>query len=324
MAKATSIAHPNIALIKYWGNRDDTLRLPSNGSISMTLADLETRTRVEWHPEGVDSLTINGGEVTGDGLKRASEFLDLVRQMAGFNLRAEVTSENNFPTGAGIASSSSAFAALAMAATCAAGLELTEAELSRLARRGSGSACRSIPGGFVEWTAGTSDLDSFAFTLASPDYWSLVDCIAIINDAHKDIGSTLGHALASTSPLQSSRLADSSRRLSLCREAILTRDFEALAEIAELDSTLMHAVMMTSTPPLFYWGESTLPIVKLIRESRSHGLPAFTTIDAGPNVHVICNQGALPEVLDLLRQIPHILEVKTCGVGGPTHSIEAN
>ncbi len=165
---AIASAHPNIALIKYWGNRDNALRLPANGSISMNLAGLETCTRVTWKVQSEtddDSLTINDSTVTGPGLQRVSAFLDLVRQMAGIEWRADVSSQNNFPAGAGIASSASAFAALALAATKAAGLELSEQELSRLARRGSGSACRSIPGGFVEWQAGTGDQDSFAFSI---------------------------------------------------------------------------------------------------------------------------------------------------------------
>ena len=148
---ATALAHPNIAFIKYWGNRDESLRLPANGSISMNLDGLETRIRVEFrctsNESPVDSLIINRQPVKGAGLQRVSAFLDLVRQMAGINMRAEVTSESNFPIGAGIASSAAAFAALALAATKAAGLDLSEAELSRLARRGSGSACRSVPGG---------------------------------------------------------------------------------------------------------------------------------------------------------------------------------
>ena len=158
---ATAIAFSNIALIKYWGNRDDTLRLPSNGSISMNLDGLETRTCVSFDPLlPADDLTINGMHSSRIALERVSQVLDVVRRKAGINLFAQVESESNFPAGAGIASSASAFAALALAATKAAGLDLAEAELSRLARRGSGSACRSVPGGFVEWAAGTSDADS--------------------------------------------------------------------------------------------------------------------------------------------------------------------
>ncbi len=142
------------------------------------------------------SLNLNSQPVSGAGLQRVSAFLDLVRQMAGIHLRAEVISKNNFPHGAGIASSAAAFAALALAATRAAGLDLDEASLSRLARRGSGSACRSIPAGFVEWQMGTGDVDSYAVSIAPPSHWDLVDCIAVLSDEQKSTGSTEGHALA--------------------------------------------------------------------------------------------------------------------------------
>ncbi|MDP2977060.1 MAG: diphosphomevalonate decarboxylase, partial [Anaerolineales bacterium] len=260
---------------------------------------------------------INNKPITGAGLSRVVTFLDEVRRMAGIKSRAEVVSENNFPSGAGIASSASAFAALALAASQAAGLDLSEAELSRLARRGSGSACRSIPGGFVEWQAGTDDADSFAFSIAPPEHWPLADCVAVISCAHKATGSTEGHTLAATNPLQAARVADAPRRLDLCRRAILSRDFEAFAEIAELDSNLMHAVMMTSNPPLFYWQPATLTIMQAVREWRASGLPVCYTIDAGPNVHVITEAAEAERVADLLGSMPGVQKVLAAQVGGP-------
>ncbi len=234
MTTATAQANPNIAFIKYWGNRDNALRLPSNGSISMNLDGLYTRTTVSFQPSlPFDELIINGHEVAGKGLSRVSYILDLVREMAGIKMNAEVMSENNFPAGAGIASSAAAFAALALASSRAVGLTLSEARLSRLARRGSGSACRSIPGGFVEWQMGTGDKDCVAVSIAPPEHWSLVDCVAIVSSQHKKTGSTEGHALAWTSPLQYARVADAPRRLDICRSAILNRDFEALANMIE-------------------------------------------------------------------------------------------
>jgi len=327
---ATTVACANIALIKYWGNRDDALRLPANGSISMNLEGLFTRTRVTWDELRVtgdelrskDSLTINGQAISGPGSQRVSAFLDIVRRMAGISLLADVASENNFPAGAGIASSASAFAALALAASVAAGLDLGPAALSRLARRGSGSACRSIPGGFVEWQAGAGDEDSFAFSIAPPGHWDLADCIAVVSAEHKATGSTQGHALAATSPLQAARVADAPRRLDLCRRALLERDFEALAGIVELDSNLMHAVMMTSTPPLFYWQESTLTVMRLVREWRRGGLPVCYSIDAGPNVHVLTEGAEAGHVADLLAAVPGVQEVLVARVGGPARLLE--
>ena len=314
---ATAQAHPNIAFIKYWGNRDNALRLPMNGSISMNLDGLVSRTSVSFQPSlALDEFVLNGREMTGHALERVSATLDLVRAKAGLKMRAEVVSENNFPTGAGIASSASAFAALTLAASKAAGLDLPEAELSRLARRGSGSACRSIPGGFVEWHPGTGDEDSFAFSIAAPDHWPLVDCVAVVSAGHKSTGSTEGHALAETSPLQEARVADAPRRLEICRQAILHRDFASLAEIIEHDSDLMHAVMMTSRPALFYWEPATIAVMDMVRTWRKEGLPVAYTIDAGPNVHVICPLEKAGEVREKLSALQGVNRVLTAGAGG--------
>ncbi len=315
---ATALAHPNIAFIKYWGNRDDALRLPASGSISMNLDGLQTRTTVTFVPDlTTDTLTLDGLPAAGPALERVSAFLDLVRRMAGLERRAAVVSENNFPMGTGIASSASAFAALALAATRAAGLALSESELSRLARRGSGSACRSVPGGFVEWLPGTGDADSYAVSIAPPAHWDLADCIAVISREHKATGSARGSALAATSPLQAARLADAPRRLDLCRAALRGRDFEALAAVAELDSDMMHAVMMTSSPALFYWQPATLAVMQAVREARAGGLPVFYTVDAGPNVHVICEAARAEQTAEWLTRLPGVQAVMRARVGGP-------
>jgi diphosphomevalonate decarboxylase len=319
---ATSVAHPNIAFIKYWGNRDQALRLPSNGSISMNLDGLFSRTTVSFSDSlKTDSLHISNRPVTGPGLERVSLFLDLVRGLAGMNQRAEVVSENNFPSGAGIASSAAAFAALALAASRAAGLKLNEPQLSRLARRGSGSACRSTPSGFVEWQVGETEQDSYAFSIAPSDHWDLVDCVAIVSAGHKKTGSTEGHALAPTSPLQAARLADAPRRLELCRHAILERDFEAFAAIVELDSDMMHAVMMTSTPGLFYWQPASITVMEAVREWRARGIPVCYTVDAGPNIHVICPREQAEDVERRVRELPGVQDVLVAGCGGPAHIV---
>ena len=321
---ATALASPNIALIKYWGNRDQELRLPENGSLSMNLDGLFARTQVTFDSalncdevSECDQLLLNEQAETGPALGRVSRFLDQVRALAGIDLPAQVVSENNFPMGAGIASSAAAFAALALAATSAAGLTLNERELSRLARLGSGSACRSVPAGFVEWQVGAGDQDSLAFSIAGPDHWDLVDCVAVIATGHKPVGSTEGHGLAGSSPLQAARLADTARRLSVCRRAILTRDFATLAEIIEQDSNLMHAVMMTSQPPLFYWQPASLLIMNEVRAWRQAGLPAAYTLDAGPNVHVICEAPVAEQVRQKLLDLPGVQQVFSARPGGP-------
>ncbi len=317
---ATSIANPNIAFIKYWGNCNTDSRIPANGSISMNLAGLTTRTTVTFDPFlPTDRLTLNGQPNSGAALKRVNEFLDIVRRMAVTHTFAHISSENNFPMGAGIASSASAFAALALAASQAAGLGLNERQLSQLARNGSGSACRSVPAGFVEWRVDGCDLDSAAESIAPPEHWDLVDCIAIISQGHKPTGSTEGHALANTSLLQTPRVADAPRRLDFCRRAILGRDFDALAEVMELDSNLMHAVMMTSQPPIFYWQPSTIAVMQAVSSWRKHGLPVCYTIDAGPNVHVLCQQAISEQVASHLQEIPGVQQVRLAHPGGPAH-----
>jgi diphosphomevalonate decarboxylase len=320
---AIAMSCANIAFVKYWGNRDARLRLPLNGSISMNLAGLNTRTRVTFRPEQErDILNLNTRPVAGKALERVSALLDLVRDMAGFRLNAEVVSENNFPTGAGIASSASAFAALALAASRAAGLALSEAELSRLARRGSGSAARSIPAGYVEWQAGETDRDSYAFSIAPPEHWALVDLVAVVQAGEKPVGSSEGHALAGASPLQLARVQDAPQRLSRCRRAILERDFTSLAGLVELESNLMHAVMMTSSPPLFYWEPVSLELMKMIPHWRLAGLPVCYTLDAGPNVHVICLAEAEQAIRRQLEQVKGINRILRATPGGPARLIE--
>lgn len=314
----TARAFANIAFIKYWGNRDQRLRTPSNGSISMNLDGLYARTQVTFDESLCcdDLLNLNGRIESEGALRRVSSFLDHVRRMAGISTFTRVVSENNFPIGTGIASSAAAFAALALAASKAAGLDLGEPQLSRLARLGSGSACRSVPGGFVEWREG-GDADSYAFSIAPAAHWQLVDCVAVLRTGHKPVGSTEGHALAGTSPLQNARVVDTPRRLERCRSAILQRDFSALADIIEQDSNMMHAVMMTSNPPLFYWEPGSLELMQAVKTWRKGGIAAAYTLDAGPNVHIICEAGALPAVRARLAEMPFIRQVLEASPGGP-------
>ncbi len=325
MKTNSALAHPNIAFIKYWGNRDQALRLPANGSISMNLGALETRTSVTLtEAASADRLVINDDEQSGASLARVSAFLDIIRQLSGQMAFAEVCSKNNFPSSAGVASSAAAFAALALAASRAYGLALSEKDLSRLARRGSGSACRSIPTGFTEWQPGTCDEDSYAQSFAAPDHWELWDCVAIVEAAPKPTGSTEGHALAPTSPLQAARVADTPRRLQLCREALLARDFEKLADVIEQDSNIMHAVMQTSTPPLMYWSPASLLLMNEVAALRRRGVAAAYTLDAGPNVHVICTAENHENIKRRLEGLPGVSWVLPSPVGGCARLLDAN
>ena len=321
---ATAQAHPNIAFIKYWGNRDDRLRLPVNGSVSMNLGALRTTTTVTFDDSlRQDSLAINGAAEPKAAVGRVSSVLDEVRRIARIGARARVESSANFPAGVGVASSAAAFAALALAASTAAGLSLSEGEISRLARLGSGSACRSVPGGFCEWRMGTGDADSIAVSIADADRWDLVDLIAILSTTHKKVGSAAGHPGAVTSPYQAARIAGAPERIEGCREAIRTRDFARLAAISEEDSTLMHCVMMTQRPPLFYWEPASLAIMKAVPEWRLEGLRVFFTLDAGPTVHVLCLGEDANEAERRLRAVPGVADLLRSGAGGPARIVDA-
>ncbi len=321
--QATALAHPNIAFIKFWGLADDARRIPANDSLSMNLGDLVTRTTVTFDPQyKQDTLILNGNALPDAGLQRVGRFLDRIRVMAGQSEFAHVESENNFPIGAGLASSASGFAALTLAGTAALGLKLSERELSSLARFGSGSACRSIPGGFVEWRTDPLTGDSSAQSIASADHWDLVDCIAILSKAHKPVGSESGMRLAGTSPLQEARIHDAEHRFNLCRRAILEWDFDTLAKVTELDSNMMHAVMMTSDPPLFYWHPQSLGIMKAVKRWQEEGLSVTYTLDAGPNVHVICPRDAAEIILPRLRVLSGVKDVLRSTPGGPARLVD--
>jgi diphosphomevalonate decarboxylase len=315
--KATARAQANIAFIKYWGNRDETLRLPENSSLSMNLDGLYSETTVIWDDsQDANTLTLNGKPEVGQALARVVKHLDHLREhVSGLPRYATVISTNNFPMGAGIASSASSFAALTVAAVGAAGIVLPEKDLSTLARLGSGSASRSIPTGFVEWHGGTDHQSSYAESIASPDYWDLVDIIVVVSDSHKKVGSTEGHQSAHTSDLQAGRLLHVDERFKVCKEALLNQDFQSFAEVVEEDSNLMHSVMMTSHPPLFYWQPARVAVMQEVRHWRDEGLQVCYTLDAGPNVHCICIRKDVPKVIDRLKTLSGILDIRVAGAG---------
>lgn len=314
---ATARAHSNIAFVKYWGNRDHRLRLPVSSSISMNLAELHTTTTVAWDSSlRQDTLRINGAPAADSALERVRNHLNMLRAQFKTRRYARVCSTNNFPMGTGIASSASAFAALTMAAGAALGLNLSERELSILARMGSGSAARSIPSGYVEWHAGHSHETSFAETFASSEHWKLIDVIAIVSRAHKRTGSSAGHETAGSSVLQPARISSAAERLRAVKSAIMCRDFEQFASVVEEDSNLMHAVMMTSNPPLLYWEPLSFAIMRAVRHWRTvENLQVCFTLDAGPNVHCICASTDADAVVARLRSLSSELEILRSSVG---------
>lgn len=320
---ATAVAHPNIALIKYWGNLDDEWNIPANSSLSMTLGKLWTQVRLIADPQLDGDLLIMDGVISPLGAQeRVSQFLDQIRRLSGKTLFCRVESSSNFPRGSGIASSAAAFAALALASARVYGLSTDPQELSRLARLGSGSACRSIFGGFVEWNGGHDHRSSYAIPIAPPQHWELMDCVAVISTTHKAVSSREGHRLAKTSPLQSCRVQSAPQRLEACRRAILECDFEQLARVVELDSNLMHSVMMTSHPPLFYWQAETLVVMEEVRQWRREGDAVCYTIDAGPNVHVLTLANQAEQVKEKLSQIDGVKAVIVAPVGEAAFFVE--
>lgn len=324
MTKATAVAHPNLALVKYWGRIDDNLNLPANPSLSMNLAALRTVTTVEFRPELCsDRIAIDGQPAGGQAARRVTAHLDRVRALAGLESRAQVASRNDFPAGTGLASSASAFAALSVAAAQAAGLALEERALSRLARLGSGSACRSVPAGFCLWQ-GERDETSFARAVAPPEHWALHDVVAIVSREHKPVGSGEGHSLAPSSPFYRARLQTVPALLEQVHRAILHRDLSALGPAVERDALAMHGVMMTSRPPLFYWRPETLTVLDAVRAWRLEGLEVYYTLDAGPNVHCLCREADATEVQVRLRNLPGICDVLSGGPGGGARLVDAH
>ncbi len=300
----TAEAGANIAFVKYWGNRRQGKNLPLNPSISMTLASCVTRTTVELSETAGQDHIILGETSPGEKARhRIEAFLDQVRTLAAREERARVFSTNSFPGGCGIASSASGFAALAVAATVAYGLNLKARDLTRAARLGSGSAARSILGGFVELKPGARHEDAYAVQLEPESHWpELRDLIVIVSEQEKEVSSAEGHRIAHTSEMLAGRLDAIPSRAERIRQAIEQRDLARLGEAAEEDALSMHAVMMTSTPPLLYWHPGTLDVIRLVWTMRKENVKAYFTIDAGPNVHVLTTEEHLTEVEGRIRR----------------------
>lgn len=309
--KATAIAPANIAFIKYWGKKDEALRLPLNSSISMNLSQAFTTTTVEFSPQHeTDHIE---GAFTEQEIRRVGAHLERIRSRAGVKLGARVVTKNSFPKGAGIASSASGFAALTVAAVAALGLQLSEKELSILARLGSGSACRSIPDGFVLWEEGLpagrqgdSSETSYAHSLHPASWWDLCDIVVVVQSKPKEVPSTSGMEAVRTSPLLVKRLAAIPERIEKIKDALAKKDIHTFGEVIEEDCLDMHAVMQSQKPSLVYWTEETRRLMHAVRQWRKDGLAVYFTIDAGPNVHVVCEAQNEKTVLGKLKEISSI------------------
>ncbi len=301
--QGTAIARPNIALIKYWGKRDVALNLPAVGSISITLRELHTRMQVVFDRMlETDALTVN--DVPDEKmLPRLSACLDLV---AGVDRPgARITSQCNFPIAAGLASSASSFAALTVAAAHAAGKSLTTAELAGLAGRASGSAARSLLGGFVELV--NTDDGISVDTLCDAADWPLTVVVAVTETGPKPVSSTEAMEISrKTSPFYSTWVEQQPADLDAARAAIEDRDFQALAHAAEHNCLKMHSIMWASRPPTVYWNAATIRCLETIRSLQARDLGVFFTIDAGPQVKAVCVPGDAAEVEAALRATPGV------------------
>ncbi len=316
---AQAQAQPNIALVKYWGKRDSALNLPASGSLSITLDALRTCTRVEFDSTlAHDELLLDGVQDPA-ALVRVSDCLDLLRARAGIALHARVGTHNNFPTGAGLASSASGFAALVLAGSAALGLALDPRELSILARRGSGSAARSIFGGFVGMAAGerADGEDAFASPLLTAAQWPLCVVVAITSTRAKSVGSTTGMECSRrTSPFHAAWLAGADADLASARHALEQRDFAELAAVSEHSCMKMHAVMLASRPALVYWNGATVECLNVVRALRERdGVPVFFTIDAGPQLKAVCLPSAASRVAAALGAVAGVESVLTSALG---------
>lgn len=318
--KATALAHPNIAFIKYWGKLDQELNLPLNNSISMNLDSFYTKTTVEFNDFYEDYVMINKKISSGIEKSRVVEHLDRFRKLAGVDMKAKVISENNFPSSAGIASSSSGFAALTLACSSALKLNLDERTLSSISRRASGSSCRSIPGGFVEWFMGSSDETSYAESIEEPENFIVLDIVAIVSRRKKDVSSTEGMKIFN--PYFYARLAEVHEHLCFVRNAIKEKNFTQLGKYAEKDCISMHTVMMNSG--LFYWEPETIKIIKLVSELRKEGTECYFTIDAGPNVHILTLPENEEKIRNRIQKENEKIELITSKPGGKARIIDEN
>ena len=330
MEIATAEATANIAVVKYWGKRDEKLILPMNGSLSFTMDDqLKTRTSVLFSGDlAQDELWLNGAKMDLSNKETAERMqqLDVIRAKAGITAKAKIVSYNSFPTAAGFASSAAGLAALACAASKAAGLNLNAQELSILARLGSGSACRSVLGGFVEWKKGekADGSDSVAVQIASHTHWpELRNVIAIVDAGKKKVSSRAGmkQSLA-TSVLYKSRHEYLPKLIEDMKKSVLAKDFASFGETTMRESSNMHAVMLDTWPPIMYLNDYSKQVIYGVHDYNAAAgeIVAAYTFDAGPNAHVYTTEKQVDSVKKMLSEIEGVNKIMVCKVGaGPKY-----
>lgn len=328
MNNITAIAHSNIALIKYWGKSNHKLNIPAVDSISITLKELTTKTSIKISEKlKSDSFVLDNKPANEGQQKKVKQFLELIRHKKNINSFFEIISNNNFPTGAGLASSASGFAALALAASHAAGLDLTPFELSELARQGSGSAARSIYGGFVHMHRGDdkSGMDAVAEQLYDENYWDLRLLILVTSTKEKELGSTDGMNLsAKTSPYYRRWVQSTVGDIGEMTNAIAKKDFEKVGELAEFSCLKMHALAMSANPGIIYWNGHTVDLINKVRELRKSGLGIFFTIDAGPQVKVLCLPSDVKKAQKEFENMSGIKQIIHTSIGPSAYIVGEN
>ena len=308
---AWAVANSNLALVKYWGKGDESANQPASTSLSVTLDSLSTAAEV------VFSAELSGDRV--EGLPPAAEtrvlrFFERFRATFGVRGHAAVFLASNFPVAAGLASSASTFAALSKAAAVAAGLTLGDAELAEIARSGSGSACRSIYGGFVEWRPQGGG--SVVEPIAAREHWPLHILVAVTSEKPKAVGSSEGmRRTAATSPYYPAWLRSGADDLAEVRAAIRARDLPRLGAAAERNCLRMHAAAMAAAPPLVYWEPATLAAMRRVWELRDRGVEAYFSIDAGPQVKVLCEADDAEAVKAAMVAVPGVIRVLSAQPG---------
>lgn len=307
--KATAKAHSNIAFIKYWGRKDEILRLPTNGSISMNLSDLFTITTVEFSENMNEDYILVNKEAHTSINQRIIQHLNRVRSFAKISLRAKVVSENNFPISTGLSSSASGFAALTLAATKALRLDLSEKELSILARQGSGSASRSIPDGFVEWMDGNTSDTSFSQSIFSAEHWDMMDIIAIVSKEKKEVTTSEGQKRVESSIFFQTRLTHIQEKIKLCKKLMSERNFSEFGKLVEMEALELHAIMLTSWPSLIYWLPQSLYVMKSVQKWRKEGLQVYFTVNTGQDIHILCQKNDREVVMDKMKGLENIIKI---------------
>lgn len=324
MQKITVKASSDIALVKYWGKKDAVLRLPENGSLSIILDGLDTITTVEFNESySEDEIYIQDEKIVNSSreARRVIKHLDRIRLLAqesqkdGRHWFAKVVSKNTFARGTGLSSSASGMAALTCAATKALGLNLSERELSILSRQASGSSCRCVCGGFVEWIDGNSSETSYSQTIFPANHWDIRDIVAVVDEGKKKISSTKGHTSAQTSPFFAIRKERINAKINQVKKAITDKSFSELGKIVESEALEFHSILLTSNEPIILWYPGTLQIMLEVQKMREEGIECYFTMNTGFNVHVL----TLPEFQEVVQsriaKLPLVVKTLLAKVG---------